>query len=629
MLPAFAQQWKPLGPEGGDVRSLAFDPTDPDRMFLGTSAGQLYISTDGGHTWARYAHLGNAADMVLDNIVIDFENPRIMYVAAWSVEAGGGDLFISHDGGRNWETNPALHNKSIRALAMAPSDHQLLVAAALDGVYRTRDAGDGWERISPENHAEIKDIQSVAIDPVNPEIIYAGTWHLPWKTEDGGRHWHNIKKGVIDDSDVFSIIIDPANPATVYASACSGIYKSQSAGELFQKIQGMPFSARRTRVLRMDPANHNVVYAGTTEGLWKSADAGATWKRMTAAKLIVNGVLIDPRNSSRVLLATDRGGVLASDDGGASFAASNRGFTHREVSSVLVDRNNSSEIYVGLLNDKEFGGVFVTQDDGESWKQLSHGLEGRDVFVLRQAEDGSLLAGTNAGLFMLPAGASEWQPFTGAQKGAVGNPLGRLRVMSLELTHQRWFAATSLGLFISVDHGRTWLPEKGASDLISVSAANDMVVAAGHHSVMVSVNGGESWLAPHLSQAVGSIHAVTVDDGGTIWLAAREGVFRSTNAGDSWEYMRSLPLSNVVALRYQAESHRLLAAGSASTGIYESADNGRTWRRTDAGWLLRDLHPANGRIFAATAFDGLIAEPTQGRLAANEREKTRIKEGSL
>src|ERR1035438_5069119 len=48
------------------------------------------------------------------------------------------------------------------------------------------------------------EVESLAVDPGNPQIVYAGTWHLPWKTQDGGKNWENIKQGVIDDSDVFS-----------------------------------------------------------------------------------------------------------------------------------------------------------------------------------------------------------------------------------------------------------------------------------------------------------------------------------------------------------------------------------------------------------------------------------------
>src|SRR5258708_5554546 len=406
---AVAQQWLAVGPEGGTVRSLTLDPKNPDRIFLGTSAGRLYLSTDNGVNWSRYAQLGTTAEMVLDHVVIDPNNSRIMYVAAWNAQSPNeGELFRSKDGGRNWEIVPELHGKSIRALALAPSDSRILVAGALDGIYRSRDGGDAWERISPEHHAEIKNVESIAIDPVDPGIIYAGTWHLPWKTEDGGKSWHSIKKGVIDDSDVFSIVIDPASSSSIFMGACSGMYRSESAGELFRKIPGLPYSARRTRKLQIDPANHNVVYSGTTEGLWKTTDAGATWDRITGPNIVVNDVVVDPRHPARVLLAADRSGGLASDDAGVSFALSNRGFAHRQAAALLVDRNDTAVLYAGLLNDKEFGGVFISRDAGQTWMQVSKGLDGRDVFVLRQTNNDSIIAGTDRGAFERKPNSSRW-----------------------------------------------------------------------------------------------------------------------------------------------------------------------------------------------------------------------------
>ncbi|HXO38981.1 MAG TPA: hypothetical protein VN872_10095, partial [Candidatus Acidoferrum sp.] len=409
---AAEQPWQPVGPDGGNVRSLAIDPKDPDRIFLGTSAGNLYLSIDKGASWSRFARPGNSAEMVLDHIVIDPSDSRNIFAAAWNAQLpnSDGDLFRSSDAGKSWEIVADLHGKSLRALSIAASNPKILVAGALDGIYRSLNGGRDFERISPPNHAEIKNVESIAIDPVNPDVIYAGTWHLPWKTEDGGKTWHSIKKGVIDDSDVFSILIDPSQPANLFISACSGIYRSDSAGELFRKIQGIPYSARRTRMLRMDPADHNTVYAGTTEGLWKTTDAGATWKHMTGSNIIINDVLIDPRHPARVLLATDRSGVLASDDGGVTFTASNRGFTHRQAAALLVDRSNSAVLYAGVLNDKEFGGVFVSRDAGQTWKQISDGLDGRDVFVLRQAADNSLVAGTDHGISVLKPNASRWVP---------------------------------------------------------------------------------------------------------------------------------------------------------------------------------------------------------------------------
>src|SRR5262249_40662121 len=212
-------------------RSLAYDPGNPDRILLGTSAGQVYVSNDKGNTWSRFARIGKGNDYVLDNIIFDPSRPGVIYVAAWTLESEGGALFRTTDNGKTWQPIKEMEGKSIRALAMAASDPKTLVVGALDGVFRSRDGAETWERISPERHAEIKNIESLAIDPKNPDVVYVGTWHLPWKTTDGGHTWSHMKNGIIDDSDVFSIIVDPRVPTTVYLSACSGIYKSDNSGD--------------------------------------------------------------------------------------------------------------------------------------------------------------------------------------------------------------------------------------------------------------------------------------------------------------------------------------------------------------------------------------------------------------
>lgn len=631
-----AQTWKPLGPDGGDVRSLAYDPNNPDHLFLGTSSGTLYNSLDGGANWLRLAHLGSSFDMVLDHIVVD-AGTQTIYVSAWSAESSTtGDLFRSKDGGKTWETLQDMHGRSIRTVAISSSDPKTLVAGTLDGVFRSRDGGDNWQRISPEDHAEIKNLASVAIDPVNPEIIYAGTWHLPWKTEDGGQSWHNIKKGVIDDSDVFSIIIDPVNTATVFASACSGIYKSESAGELFHKIQGIPYSARRTRTLRMDPSHHNVIYAGTTEGLWKTTDAGATWKRMTGANIVINDVLVDPRNPSRVLLATDRSGVLASNDAAVSFAASNHGFAHRQVAGLLVDRNDSSVLYAGLLNDKEFGGVFVSRDSGQNWKQVNDGLGTRDVLILRQAEDGSVVAGTNRGIFALKPGDETWRPLNNLETRTKSRRLKKpvssspttseltARIDGLELGPKQWYALTSGALLVSTDQGSTWKtgPLPGAKDLVGISVAGPAVIVASRKNVMLSLDTGSTWFPCTPIDSASLINGVFLDRAGNIWIAAREGAFRSADACDSWQYVRTLSLSSVVSIQYDDENRRFLASGSGSTGIFESTDNGHSWRRTDSGWQIREFRSVHGRLIAATTFDGIIMQPDPDSSTLSQTSQT-------
>jgi len=637
----WAAQWSVLGPDGGDVRSLAYDPHNPDHIFLGTSTGTMFVSNDGGHNWSRFAHLGTGDDYVLDHIALDPQNTKKIYVSAWSVEnQQAGDLFRSHDGGKNWEALPGMHGKSIRAMAIAASDSSVLVAGALDGVYRSNDGGNSWTRISSSNQSEIKNIESIAVDPKNPNIVYAGTWHLAWKTSDGGASWQHINKGMIDDSDVFSVIVDSSNPSIVFASACSGIYKSESAGDLFKKIQGIPFSARRTRVLKMDPSNPKIVYAGTTEGLWKTMDEGTTWKRVSNPEVVVNDVMIDPRNSSRVLLATDRSGVMASDNGAQTFTASNHGYTHRYVSAILADNHDAGTIYVGVVNDKEEGGVFSSRDGGQHWMQKSAGLGGRDVFALQQASNGALIAGTNRGMFMLEHNGGEWHPINsiviekvtnrtvkkGTKKVSVATKTAtrsvlEAKVSDVEVSSKRWLAATSAGLFTSTNDGKSWTggPVMGRNDFVSVEAHGETIVAATRTNLVFSHNDGSTWQEAALPAYLTSIRSVTITPDAQILVASREGAFRSSDSGTTWEHMTNgLPDKNISSIAYDGKGKRLLATSTATGVIFESQDGGRSWTRgPDSGYPLRRISVVQGRFLAATPFDGVIAQPGDGSESAS------------
>ena len=632
-LSGWASQWAVLGPDGGDVRSLAYDPHNPDRIFLGTSTGVIFVSNNGGQDWARFAHLGAGDEYVLDHIALNPKHANVMYASAWSAQSQQlGDIFRTTDGGKSWQTLSAMHGKSIRAMAMSASDPNILVAGALDGVFRSKDGGDNWERMSPANHAELKNIESIAVDPKDPNVVYAGTWHLAWKTADGGANWQHIKNGMVDDSDVFSIIVDENNPANVFASACSGIYKSVTAGEQFSKIQGIPFSARRTRVLRQDPGNPNIVYAGTTEGLWKTMDLGKTWKRVSNPEIVVNDVLVDPRNSKRVLLATDRSGVLSSQDGASTWSASNHGYTHRYVTSIVADQKDLNTIYVGVVNDREFGGVFVSHDGGNHWLQKSSGLGGKDVFTLKQASSGALVAGTNHGNYLLERNGNEWHAINtvvvektssrtvkkGSKKTQVASKTStrsvlEARVNDLEIAGDGWIAATTNGLYFSKDQGKVWMggPVQGEKEFLSVRRKGSTVVAAAPISVFVSTDGGATFTSHSLRQYVSNIRGVTVTPDSHIFVASREGAFESTDEGATWTHvLTGLPDKDITSIVYDGSGKRLLATSMQTGVIFESSDNGRTWQRgPDSGYPLRRVNVVRGRFIGATPFDGVILQP--------------------
>jgi photosystem II stability/assembly factor-like uncharacterized protein len=512
----------------------------------------------------------------------------------------------------------------------------MLFAGTLEGVFRSIDSGMTWTLISPPGSHEIHEIESLAIDPANPDVIYAGTWHLPWKTEDGGKNWKNIKEGIIDDSDVFSIIIDPAMPSIVFASACSGIYKSVNAGSLFKKIEGIPATARRTRVLKQDPSNANVVYAGTTEGLYKTVNSGKTFTRLTDPEVIVNDVFVDPTDANRVLVATDRSGVLLSTDGGASFVAANEGFSGRKVEALLVDPANSSRLFAGVVNDKASGGVFVSENSGAGWQQIGNGLDGSDVFTLAESPEGTILAGTNHGIRMLGPGSdkapsAKWLPRNTIQntlvKAAVETHYGmhiniekqvkdRVRVIdgsvnSLDLAGDAWLASTTGGLFTSKDKGATWQggPVMGAGDYLSVTSHGAMLAAARGEGVVLSTDAGQTWMPIGIPAMLTRIHRVVFSADGAIWLGAREGVYFSRDNGKTWMWVDRLPIADVDDLFYDAGLNEIFASSRSKDQIF--AINAKTldWKWWKTGYRIELVRATGGRMLAASLGDGVLIEP--------------------
>ena len=620
--------WNPVGPDGGDARAITFVPGQPGHLYLGTTNSLVYESADDGANWHRLARLDSTDDLVIDHILVDPSEPSCVYAAAWKFDHPDGRLWVSHDAGHNWQELAGLHGQSIRAFALAPSDHNILFAGTLQGVFRSNDAGATWSQISPERSKEIHEVESLAVDPRDPDIVYAGTWHLAWKTKDGGAHWNNIKEGVIDDSDVFSIIIDAEHPNIVYMSACSGIYKSENGGAQFHKIQGIPATARRTRVLRQDPDHRDTVYAGTTEGLYKTTNAGRTFERMTGPDVIINDVYVDPSDPQRVLLATDRGGVLASSDGADHFTPSSHGFSSRKVEGLVVDVKDPSRIYAGVVNDKMYGGAFVSTDGGTQWSQVAEGLDGRDVFTLAQSPDGVLLAGTNSGMFALEEGA--WKPrntiantvakpATSIIRGkrvtvekSVKEPTRQFdgRVYALDLSGDVWTAATSGGLLTSKDKGETWQGGPGYGvDFNSITVLGKMVAAARPNGVALSTDSGQSWWPMTVPTAITRILRVAFDGNGTLWLGSREGVYFTTDKGKTWMWVHRLPLFDVSDLYYDAQSDKVLVSSRDSDFIYAIDVKTLGWKWYRTGYRLFLVRTAGDRLMAASMYDGVLVEP--------------------
>ena len=296
---------------------------------------------------------------------------------------------------------------------------------------------------------------------------------------------------------------------------------------------------------------------------------------------------------------------------------------------------------MGVVNDREFGGVFATRDAGQTWQQKSAGLGGRDVFALQQIPNDGLIAGTNKGIFLLDRTSSTWRPsntivteksparVVKAKKGTKAAKVPAVvvrsvldaRVSDIEVTPKRWLAATSAGLYSSVDQGKTWTGGQvlGKSDFVAVESNGELIVAATRTNVLYSSNNGTTWQQAPLSSYITAIHGVTLTPEGEILVASREGAFRSTDSGATWEHVvKGIPDKNISSITYDQSKKRLLATSIATGVIFESKDGGRSWHRgPDSGYPLRRVSVVRGRFVGATPFDGLIVQPENEAASAS------------
>src|SRR5262249_6402148 len=624
--PREVRQWEVTGPWGGDVRALVASPDDSNLLFLGTSDGQIFRSMDGARTWKRLNPGLNRRGVSVDSIEIDPRNARIIYVGVWAVARDQeGGVFKTEDGGEHWKLLEGTKRFSVRSLALARSDSNLLVVGTasddpqLNGAFRSTDAGASWTRITPAGDHEIKNVESCAIDPRDANVIYLGTWHLAWKSVDGGAHWKQSGDpvtGVIDDSDIFGITIDERHPDILYMNACSGIYRSVNAGAKWAKIPGIPFSARRTYALLAHPVHPEILFAGTSEGLWRSKDGGRRWSLLTSKSLVIRSVVVTPDKPERVVIATDDFGGRVSENLGDLFKDSNDGFIHLHILAILPDASERGRILASVYHDGSGGSVFLSKDGGTSWDPSSQGLGARDVFAFYQppGQPNLIYAGTNTGVYKSTDQGTNWsfvgtlpeqKPVTpkkptvrrGAQAGTA-SASGRFQIVAAT-TH----ASQKGGRKKTAPKSTVKRPEPPKSTLAAgnvelLSQVDDLAGfqdLEGRHGLLAATQNGlyrtidetKGWEKVAITgfEPDGRVFAVSAhkDTPMRILAGTRRGLFVSNDGGATWDFNDRGPTDAAVkSIAQDPRDAQVIIIGT-NQFVFRSTNGGRTWVRRGGG----------------------------------------------
>src|SRR6202048_2875269 len=248
----------------------------------------------------------------------------------------GTGAWVSSDGGESWrQVRSGLWSESrVFGFAVHPKQPRTVLAGADDGVYRSEDGGEHFERL--ESAMNAPPVWKVACDPADPEIIFAGTRPAAlFRSADGGRHWDKLRADMAEE--------------------CPNV------------------RIPRVTALTVDPSDHRVVWAGVeVEGARRSRDGGESWTRITGGlnDPDIHDTAVSINGAKTVLTSTPRE-IFASTDGGDSWRGLGVGkdlrLPHCRQLALNADGPN---VLFGATGDGGVGSSGAIQsfkDGGRSW----------------------------------------------------------------------------------------------------------------------------------------------------------------------------------------------------------------------------------------------------------------------
>ena len=316
--------WYPLGPiidgvttreniEGvGRVSCIAFHPTNEQIMLVGTPAGGLWKSTNGGATWS--SNTDDLPTLGISSIAFDPLNPSVVYAGTGDRDAGdspGMGMLKSEDGGETWNfVNTGISSRTVGAISACADQASSVVIATDLGIRRSIDGGATWIQVST-NTFSYKDL---AQHPTDHNILYATGAGRFYRSEDFGLTWAQSNSGVSNGTRM-CVAVNASEPDAVYllrtnTYSYTGTFKSEDKGLTFTSMSTTPnimgWSADGSSTggqayydlcLAGDDLNANVIYCGGIR-LKKSVDGGVTWQDINSNFVHVDQheMAINPHN---------------------------------------------------------------------------------------------------------------------------------------------------------------------------------------------------------------------------------------------------------------------------------------------------------------------------------------------
>ncbi len=308
---------------------------------------------------------------------------------------------------------------AIVVIQLHPKNPDIIYVATNDYIYKTRDGGGTWTNLSQGmSHSRVI---SMALDPVYPATVYAGTkGDAVFKSYDGGQRWVSQRAG-LDDATISSVVnqfvFDPTDNTHLFAATTMGVFETRNAGDNWTKRMDGMKEVLMVITLGSDPTRPSILYAGTSGGVYKSLDQAGHWEKVnnglvspsiikSSRALNVTATLVDPHEPDTVYASTLEG-LYKSTDAAMSWVRIAQSLQDQMVFSMILDRTRKGVIYLGGRE-----GIHRSEDGGNTWTTLNKGLATLNVRSLAQSPTDPKLfyLGTNgSGLYRSKDAGESWE----------------------------------------------------------------------------------------------------------------------------------------------------------------------------------------------------------------------------
>ncbi len=448
--------WQQITP-AADVNDFGVDPERPSVVYASTSRG-VFRTRNGGRTWSGPA---NSPPERLSNFTFGSAGAEVF--ATWQ------DRLFRTPGGLDWQAvSVAPSNAVFTALATDPRRPDRLTAGLVrsdggPGIAVSNDGGRTWVEAGLRGEQVLLLLRSLR----RPRDLWAGTrsslfrgvnagrrWRLrdhgvgaaavsllvsappgapprgPWRTfaaaqcgaplfflDEAGRRW---RRSALDDA--FSIAIDPQDPAYVLVGFRNEISMSRDGGETLAGSSVVGEGDGEMLAIEFDPDDSSRVYSAMTgQGLFISEDRGTTWEALSSSDVELEGFVgvVRAVSGSGVVYAGGRDGLARSDDRGVTWQRT--GLQVRRILDLAIDRRRQNTLVAVCGTGARC--LYRSTDGGASWRRSARGLppRARPSAVVGDAfhRDRFYLA-TTMGVFRSTNGGRRWKPFsTGINDGTV------------------------------------------------------------------------------------------------------------------------------------------------------------------------------------------------------------------